>query len=59
MDKEDINALASMLLVGLLANPMTSTTSIQENVAEAFHYADEFARQAKERAAKFQEGQGA
>lgn len=51
MDNEDIDAMASVILVGLLANPMTSTTSIQENVEEAFAYADEFARQAKLRAA--------
>lgn len=51
MDNEDITSMASAFLIGLLANQMTSTTSIQENVEEAFAYADEFARQAKLRAA--------
>lgn len=59
MDQTEAESLALAFLVGLLANPMTSTISIKENVEEAFHYVDEFSRQAKERAAKFQEGQGA
>lgn len=58
MDPQDIEAMASVILVGLLANPMTSTTSITENVAEAFNYADEFARQARIRAAASGEARG-
>lgn len=50
MDPEDINDLASLFLVVILAAGNEDPLSTPETVRRAFGYADEFARQTKERA---------